>query len=58
MEKIKADLMLGIAKLEAETQSTIDLAQLDARVTLATAEINASTQRHAAEQASQNQPED
>lgn len=57
MEKIRADLMLGIAKIEAETQSKVDLANLDARVSLATAEINAATQRHAAEQASKNQPE-
>lgn len=57
MEKIRADLMLGIAKIEAETQSKVDLANLDARVSLATAEINAATQRHAAEQASRNQPE-
>ena len=57
MEKIRADLMLGMAKIEAETKAKIDLADLDARVTLATAEITAASQRHAAEQASQNQPE-
>lgn len=57
MEGIRKDLMLGIARLEAETKVKIDLGELDARVSLATAEITAATQRHAAEQASKNQPE-
>lgn len=56
-ETIRSNLMLGVAKIEAETKAKIDLAELDARVTLATAEITAASQRHAAEQASQNQPE-